>query len=626
MKTSIAGTLVFGLLFFVTSSLAFAADPTSQNEQELIAALVSSETPDAEKALICKRLAVYGSAAAVPALEPLLADERLASWARIPLEVIPGDEANQALRKAASTLTGRSLIGIINSLGVRRDVDAVELLEKHLSAEDADVSTAAAVALGRIGDQPAAKVLQSALAEGTDAVRAAAADGLVLCAEHLLAADQKELAIQLYEEVRQADVPKQRQLEATRGAILAQGAAGLPLLVQQLQSDDRDFYAIGLFTAREVQGAEATETLVKLLQEIVPRRQPALLLALADRGDKAALSDVLLLAATGATEARLAALRAVERLGDASCVEPLLNIASEADADIATAATAAIEQLADERVDAVLVERLAKATGKTKVTIINAVGKRRIPAYPALREAAGSGDATIRKAAFMALGNTIELQNLDYLIEQVVAPAHAEDAETAAVALRAAAVRMHDREACAAKLSAALSKASDAAQQSMVKILGEMGGEKALQTLGTVARDGSPELQDTATRLLGEWMTVDGSTELMKLAKRPGKYQIRALRGYIRLARQFLMPAEQRTEMCRAALEVAERDEERKLVLGVLQRYASLENLKLAIDVTKIPSLKAEAVQTVRAIANKIGADSAEVKALLAKAGISLRG
>ena len=41
--------------------------------------------------------------------------------------------------------------------------------------------------------------------------------------------------------------------------------------------------------------------------------------------------------------------------------------------------------------------------------------------------------------------------------------------------------------------------------------------------------------------LLGEWMTVDAAPVLLDLAKTAPeeKYQIRALRGYIRLARQF---------------------------------------------------------------------------------------
>src|SRR5262245_11685766 len=65
-------------------------------ELELIA-LLRSESPAGEKAVACKRLAVYGSAAAVPELAKLLPDPQLSSWSRIALEAIPGPAADEAL-------------------------------------------------------------------------------------------------------------------------------------------------------------------------------------------------------------------------------------------------------------------------------------------------------------------------------------------------------------------------------------------------------------------------------------------------------------------------------------------------------------------------------------------------
>ena len=55
-------------------------------------------------------------------------------------------------------------------------------------------------------------------------------------------------------------------------------------------------------------------------------------------------------------------------------------------------------------------------------------------------------------------------------------------------------------------------------------------------------------LQDTATKTLGKWMTVDAAPVLLDLASPESgcKYPDRALRGYIRLARQFAMPDDER--------------------------------------------------------------------------------
>src|SRR3954471_17012938 len=70
--------LVIGATAFHAAQAADSAHPQRYNEQELIGVLTSG-APAAEKAITCKRLAVFGSEAAVPALAPLLLDPQLAS-------------------------------------------------------------------------------------------------------------------------------------------------------------------------------------------------------------------------------------------------------------------------------------------------------------------------------------------------------------------------------------------------------------------------------------------------------------------------------------------------------------------------------------------------------------------
>ena len=91
--------------------------------------MLQSDSPPSEKAITCKRLAIYGTKAAVPALAPLLTDRDLSSWARIALEAIPDPAASDALRAALSKVQGRLLVGVINSISVRHDTQAVSDLQ-----------------------------------------------------------------------------------------------------------------------------------------------------------------------------------------------------------------------------------------------------------------------------------------------------------------------------------------------------------------------------------------------------------------------------------------------------------------------------------------------------------------
>ena len=585
--------------------------------------VLQSDAPKADKAMACKRLAVYGAADAVPALAALLPDEELTSWARIALEVIPGSEADTALREAMGKLNGRVQIGVINSIGVRRDAGAVDALAGRLQGSDAKVASAAAAALGKIGNGPAAQALEKSLAAAPAAVRSAVADGCILCAERFLAEGKAPEAAALYDKVRTADVPKPRILEATRGAILARGSAGLPLLVEQLKSPDKGLFSIGLSTARELPGREVSEAIAAELPNVPPQRQGLLVAAVADRSDAGVLPAVLAVAKNGPEAARGVAVAALGRVGDASCVPVLLEAAGADNAALADAAVTALADLAGKAVDAELAARLPAAEGKAREVLIELSGRRRITAaVAALIRAADDADPSIRRSALVALGATVGPEELPVLIKRVVAPQDAADAEAAQQALRAACVRMPDGEACARQLVAATAQAAVPVRCSVLEILGAMGNPAALEALAAAAKSGQAELQEVASRLLGEWMTIDAAPVLLDLAKTSPeeKYQIRALRGYIRLVRQFNVPDPQRVEMCRAALATAARDAEKKLVLEVMGRYPSVDMLRLAVEAAKNPSLKKEASAASLAIAQKIGG-SADVQKLLAQVG-----
>jgi hypothetical protein len=441
-----------------------------------------------------------------------------------------------------------------------------------------------------------------------------------------LVAGQAAQAAELCDQVRQqAGLPKQRLLEATRGAILARRSQGIPLLAEQLRSQDLSFFRLGLTVARELPGRDVADALVAEALRAAPERGALMLGALADRRE-VVVSPVLLQAMrSGPKPLRVAALAVVGRWGDASSVPALLETALEADQDLTHTAREALAQLPGDKIDAEIAARLGRSEGKMQRLLMELAGQRRIAAAAGtLLKSLEHPDAETRGAALTALGATIGPDQLALLVAQAVTPRHAEDGPLARQALRAAAVRMPDREACARELMAAWPRASLATRVALLETLGAVGGSVALEAVGTAVQSTEPQLQDTGSRLLGEWMTADAAPVLLDLAKTASedKYQVRALRGYIRIARQFVLPPDQRAEMCRQALEAARREAEQKLVLQVLERYPSLEMLKLAVQASKVAALKEDGARTALSIARKLGGESAETLKLLAEQGL----
>ncbi len=615
--------LLFGPLELCSS--AHAQNGTSYAEPDLIAVL-QSDSPGGDKALACKRLAIFGSKAAVPELAKLLGDDTLSSWSRIALEAIPGKESDMALRTAAATLRGRLLIGVINSIGVRRDADSVGMLITKLKGEqDVEVASACAVALGKIGGKTASDALRKSLVTSTGKLKSAIAGGCVLCAERALGEGDDATAIKIYDEVRTSDVPSQRIVEATRGAILARKQDGIPLLLEQFRSGDKKLFQVALTTVREIPGREVGVALVAELGRATPQRAALMVQALADLKGSVDLATILQVAFSGPKEVRLAAIGAIGRIGDASCVAPLLNIALENDKELLQAAKGALVDIQDEGVSKEIIAKLPTASGEMQALLINVVGLRRIEATAELIKALDHSDAKIRAAALDSLGRTVVQGRLGLLIEQVVAPKHAGDALPAQQALKMAAVRMPDREACAAELASAIPKSPTEIKTVLLEIEAVVGGAKALQTVALAAKDNDPALKDVCSRLLGDWMSIDAAPVLLDLATNgpADKFQTRAMRGYIRIARQFVMQDTDRVEMCTKALAAARQPAEQKLVVDVLKRYPSIGTLRLAIQAASTPELKEDGTQAAQAIAKKLG-DNKEVVELMAKAGIAI--
>jgi HEAT repeat protein len=604
-------------------TVGFSQKISPEKERELIAVLRSKD-PDADKAIACKKLAIDGSRDAVPELAALLKDERLASWARIALEAIPDKSADEALIKATYTLQGKLLVGTINSIGVRRDPAAVDSLKVRLLDKDIDVARAAAVALGRIGNTNAAQFLGALLANAQPELRTAVAQGLVYCAEQSAEKGNVAEAIKIYDDIRNAKVSMQRIVEATRGAILLRKLDGIPLLVEQLRSPEKELFEIGLATARELEGKSVDQALAAELQRAAPDRAALLIYAMADRTDTVELPSILNAAKAGPSVVRVAAINALARVGNTSCVPTLLAIAGESDLPLAIAAKTALAEIPDEGVNKAIAELLPKAEGRMLASLIEVVGLRQIEATKELMKSLNNSDKSIRGAALVSLGNTIPPSQMSVLIQQVVAPKQAEDLDIAIQALKTAAIRMPDRDECSSKLATAAEGVPLATKTTLLEVLGAVGGTKALQVIQKSAKSEDPQLRDVSTKLLGEWMTVDAAPVLLDLAKTlpTDKFQGRAVSGYIRIARQFVKNESERVAMFKNAMEASRQTKEQKLVLDTLKVFPSLETLKLAAKAAEVNELKEAASQAALAIAEKV-ANKEQAGEILAKAGIT---
>ncbi len=203
-------------------------DIKTMDAAALIRILKDSSSPEFKKAKACQRVGELGAKEAVPALSALLADEHLSVYARYGLEPIHDPSADDALRAALPKLKGVQLIGVINSIGKRRDAKASPTLTRMMYGADADVARASAAALGSIGGVASVRELQAALAKTKGMTRMAVADACLVCAERLLADGKRDQALTLYTALSAPDLPKPVRLAAMQGIIREETSTSRP--------------------------------------------------------------------------------------------------------------------------------------------------------------------------------------------------------------------------------------------------------------------------------------------------------------------------------------------------------------------------------------------------------------
>ncbi len=606
-------TCCVAALMLVASAVTIAQNHPAggAKERELIAVL-KSDAAKGEKAITCKRLAIYGTDKSVPALAPLLADKELTSWARIALEAIPGPVADAALREAMDKVQGRLLVGVINSIAVRRDVVAVDALVGKLGDANRDVASAAAVALGHIGGEKAAKALTKSLADAPGGVRSAVAEGCILCAEGFLSNDRTADAVKLYDKVREADVPDQRHLEAIRGAILARGSDGVPMLIEQLRSKDKKRLGIGLRTARELGGGDVTKALAAELAGLSPDRRPLLLLAIADRNDSDVLPIVRKAAGRSPKDVRITAINILIRLGDVSCVPILLEAATEDDDELRQAATETLVRLAGEDIDADLLGRLGQAKGKLKEVLIELAGQRQISeSLGAVVSSLQSADADIRGAAVETIGiigQDPQTADLVKLLQKT-----GSSTERAGINKALLAISGRCGVKCIPHLRVLLQSRSNELHMIGLHALAIVGGAESLAAVKSAIKSAEPDVQDEAVRILSTWPNnwpedSEAGQALLILATSAKKmpHQVLGMRGYLQYIRgNTKLGNEQKAAKVKDVQFHIKRAEEKRQVIAVLAEAPSARSLELLTALADDGSVAEEAYLAIVRIAGK---------------------
>ncbi len=598
---------------------------TSTDEAALIAAMEKpGDSPEDihDKNVAAKRLSIYGTPKAIPALVASLSNEKLNFNARFALEAMPFDEVDAALAAATKELEGACLVGVIDTIGVRAKAESAAVL-KAISLDDSAVQKAVYAACGMIGADEAIDFLVSEAntkdfaAMNYYAVKGLG-DALLDAAQNREKSGDVAKALELYALVSSKDFPKYEKEAGLYRTLLAQGEASAAQVVELVKGDDASAVDLAIKTIREYKGevsAKVVEALLGAFDSLSEERQILVARAFGDltqdAARKLAFTKLVDLAKAESVDMRVAATKALKNYaGELENVALTHVEGMESNDELVEAKVAlgvALQKAKPELYEKISASELLDDLDETDAVItIKIIENARVKsAGQTLVKIATEREGALRDAALSALSEIVELNDLNLLVDAL--NGETDDAKVDWL-LRAACTRL-PREECAAAVAEIFKKETIEQQLKTLPLLKQIGGQTALNAVADAC---SGQTLDKATQILGEWNTPEDGPRLAEIClaiaqqAKDNKYHSRGIRGYVRVARQFKLPIATKIEMCKTAFATARRAEDKALIFEVFKRNINAENVAAALEYAQYPEFKDAACEAAVFVAEKI--------------------
>lgn len=585
-----------------------------QVEAGLVQLLGPGSTFEARR-FACKQLGIVGTKSALPALAKLLQSDETAGIACLALTTYPRGKADEVLRAALPPATGVARIQIINTLGDRRDRNAVKLLAPLAGDADLSVAKAALASLGKIGNQAAWKAITSVPKDVDPAVQAAVTEASLRCAETFAASGDWKGATPIYETLLASSQPVYVRRAAFDALLCLDKAQAQPRILQVLHGSDSTLKPVAIASVRTLPSTNASEVFAADLPSLPSQEQVWLIDSLAARGDTAACTAIGNSLASPDAAVRRAAISALGRIGSTWCVGMFASaLARTPDAEERHAVESALIGLqGGAQTDQAIAAALEKSSANARASLIAALARRQGPAANSLLLAeAGRPDPAAAKAALRALAKTAGPAEVTPLLERLTGAPDAALRSEAESAVVQALARIDSPVRRSVLVRGALGWAQTIDSRTVILgLLPACGDATALAFLSGATADHDTRVRDAAVRALADWPDVSAWDALASLYGQPATESVRglALRGLVRLAGEAnAHPDAKLVERYRQLLAGAHGDADLRLILGSLGGAASPGTLELALPLLANAGVRAEAEVAVKKIAEAIKA------------------
>ncbi len=574
-------------------------------ETRLLTLLRRTDTTFAARQAAAQRL---GSVLAVSApkakpddtkpLGTMLADDRDTDLARLALEPAPGAVIDTLFVSALGKTTGRTRLGLIDSLARRRAAAAVPELIKLLKDSDASTTAAAARALGEIATAPAVAALHATPEPSSPAIATA----------KLAAAPRMPpaAALTLLRELEKSAHSPAHRTAAFRLSLEIEVGAAAARIAAALSGSDWTIKQAALEAIAASASPNLVATLTAKLATWDAPTQAAAITALARRPDPSALPAIVKAAAHPDAEVRRAALSALGFFPGSRDIAALLAQAiAGTTGEESRLARQSLARLHGPDVDTAIISGAERGTTALRVVHLEQLALRnQTEAIPLLLKCRQDPDAAIRSAAIGALGDIASPAEEAAILAWTIA-ATDDGEQTRALRTLVNVTLRHPVAARGKAVFAAIEQSPAPVALRLLPALARIGGQPAVDTARRLALGDDPKVSAAAADALARWpdpIALPALATIAQDAKVPATRSA-ALTGALRTferAREIWTPTT--TDVVRRLLASTKDSTNQKRLAELLNRANDQAALTLAESLQSDATLKSIATDAVEII------------------------
>jgi len=497
-------------------------------EQRLLAVLRRSDSTFAARQAATQRLgwilglgAPKTSADALKPLGAMLTEERDSDLARVALEPASGAAVDALFVSALEKATGRTRLGLIDSVARRRQASAVPALTKLLQDADESTVAAAARALGEIAD-PAAVAALHATPEPSRAPIAAA---------KLAAARRMPTvaAVLLLNELQRSARDPGHRAAAFRLALDLETGAAAGRIAEVLAGTNWSLKSAALEAIAASRAPNLVSTLAAKLADFDAPTQRAVVAALGRRSDgTGALAAITKATRHADADVRAAAISALGVLPGSPDTAALLVSFARGEGDEARTARQSLARLNGPGVSAAILAGAETGDPAARAVYLEQLALRNMTeGLPLLLKLRVDPSPVVRAAAVAALGDLAPASEQKALLDWTIEATEGNEQTRALAALVKVTLRNPNVEERGRPVHALIEFALPDLALRLLPALNRIGGAASAECAAKLAVRDDARLAEAATTALGRWSDDTALPALATVAEKAAQSSAR---------------------------------------------------------------------------------------------------